>query len=269
MNQAPDNPTHPHRLLSIVTVTRNDAQRLAKTIRSLTAYYGDDRFEHVVMDGGSTDHTDDVVGSLSGNGNFHFYSGYDKGIYDAMNQGVAKSRGRFILFLNCGDCMLASPDEVDTWIKSAGDGETTDILCFAFMQTEADGTTKVIQARKGTRWKMPSSHQAMLFSAGFMRRHPYNIDYRIAADYDLYTRSRQGHVVIAPTPDPLTSAEADGVASSQPTIAYREYLRIASTNLKGAEMIACVTRIGLKALLVTSAKSLLPSSWIRKLRRIS
>jgi len=256
-------------LLSIITVTRNDADRLSQTIQSLQQFYGDARFEHIVMDGGSTDHTMSLASSQSTIANFRFYSGSDKGIYDAMNQGIQKSKGKFLLFLNCGDCMLATPDDIAAWSKSVGDEAAIDIVCFAFAQIESNGAKKIISARKTGSHQMPTSHQAMLFSAEFIHAHPYNIRYKIAADYDLYVRSRPNAVAFALTPAPLTAVEVDGVASSQPLISYREYLVIVSKNMTGMKMVACMTRIALKALLVIAAKSILPQGWISKLRGMS
>ena len=99
-------------LLSIITVCRNDAARLKKTIDSLSHFYNDLQFEHVVVDGESTDATDALVAPLMYKSNFRFYSGQDSGIYDAMNRGVMYSRAPLLLFMNCGDTMIATPDEL-------------------------------------------------------------------------------------------------------------------------------------------------------------
>lgn len=90
--------------LSIVTVVRNDRQGLEQTIRSLqTQSYRD--FEYLVIDGASTDGTLDVVRRHEASIQF-WQSGQDAGIYDAMNQGLRKAEGQYILFLNAGDRIL-------------------------------------------------------------------------------------------------------------------------------------------------------------------
>ena len=48
-------------LLTIITVTRNDSKRLNKTIESLKNYYENDLFEHIIIDGASTDDTKLIV----------------------------------------------------------------------------------------------------------------------------------------------------------------------------------------------------------------
>jgi len=267
MNQVLDALAQTDALLSIITVTRNDADRLSRTIQSLSQFYDDARFEHLVMDGVSTDRTTDIVAPLARTGNFQFHSESDKGIYDAMNKGIKKSKGRFLLFLNCGDCMLARPDDIAAALEIIGSKKTVDITCFSFTQIESGGAEKTIAPRQARPYQMPTSHQAMVFSADFTRVQHYDTRYKIAADYDLYIRARS--ITIAPLKQPITAVEVDGVASSQPLISYREYLLIVSRNLQGANMLVCMTRIGFKALIVIALKSLLPKTWIRKLRRMS
>lgn len=267
MNNALDAPPQADILLSIVTVTRNDADRLSQTISSLHAFYDDARFEHLVMDGISTDHTSLVITSATYANNFHFHSSADKGIYDAMNKGIKKSKGKFLLFLNCGDSMLAPPDEIATSIKMISAEKVADIACFAFTQIESNGAKRIIEAQKARPYQMPTSHQAMVFSADFVRVHPYDIRYKIAADYNLYMQGRS--VIIAHLKTPLTAVEVDGVASSQPLASYKEYLLIVSRNLKGLNMLACMMRVGCRALVVIALKSLLPKTWMSKLRRMS
>ena len=61
-------------LLSVITVVRNDAKRLVKTIDSLVEFYGDARFEHIVIDGESSDQTLDFLKKNSRHKNFQYLS---------------------------------------------------------------------------------------------------------------------------------------------------------------------------------------------------
>ena len=88
-------------LISVVTVTRNNARTIAETIESVRAQtYGD--VEHVVVDGASTDDTAEVARDRLG-GNAVFVSEPDAGIYDAMNKGVGLATGDIIGTLNADD----------------------------------------------------------------------------------------------------------------------------------------------------------------------
>lgn len=84
---------------SIIVVCYNAGEELHKTVQSILDQTFTD-YEIVVKDGGSTD------GSLAGlvtDERLRVFSEPDKGIYDAMNQAVSYVKGRYALFLNCGD----------------------------------------------------------------------------------------------------------------------------------------------------------------------
>ncbi len=87
--------------ISIITVNKDNAEGLQATINSVTAqtYHN---YEHIIIDGASTDDSLKII--ESNNDLFsYWHSEADKGIYDAMNKGIVKSNGFFLLFLNSGD----------------------------------------------------------------------------------------------------------------------------------------------------------------------
>lgn len=91
-----DNP-----LISIITITYNAAKEIGPTIKSLNdqTFRG---FEHIVVDGASKDDTLGIVRLLAYNDPI-IISEPDDGLYFAMNKGLAKATGKYILFLNAGD----------------------------------------------------------------------------------------------------------------------------------------------------------------------
>ncbi len=96
--------------VSIVTINYNHKEGLRKTVESVvgqTYRY----IEYIVIDGGSTDGSTDVI-RLYEKAISYWISEPDKGIYNAMNKGVAKATGGYVLFLNSGD-YLASPTIID------------------------------------------------------------------------------------------------------------------------------------------------------------
>lgn len=86
-------------LLSIITVAFRNLEGIVKTHASLAhlAQAGDISFEWIVVDGGSSDGTSAFLEGFSGEHRLRFVSEPDKGIYDAMNKGIAMARGRFAL----------------------------------------------------------------------------------------------------------------------------------------------------------------------------
>jgi len=118
-------------LLSIITVVRNDPVRLAATIDSLVDLYGNEGFEHIVVDGNSTDQgTLKLIGETTKHQNYKFLSESDDGIYDAMNKGARLAIGRFLLFLNCGDRLVASSKQLLTWLGSLDNMRSIDVALF-------------------------------------------------------------------------------------------------------------------------------------------
>lgn len=96
--------------LSIVTINYNNKEGLRKTIESVagqTYRY----IEYIVIDGGSADGSTDVIRQHEDVISY-WVSEPDKGIYNAMNKGVAKTTGDYVLFLNSGD-YLVSPTIID------------------------------------------------------------------------------------------------------------------------------------------------------------
>jgi glycosyltransferase involved in cell wall biosynthesis len=90
---------------SVVTVVYNGAEHIARTLDSVLSQRGAE-FEAVVIDGGSTDGTQAIVASY-GDAVASFVCEPDRGIYDAMNKGVALARGEFVQMMNCGDTFAA------------------------------------------------------------------------------------------------------------------------------------------------------------------
>jgi len=87
--------------LSVVTVCFNSAETLEGTIRSVLGQdYGD--VEYIVVDGGSTDGTLDVLAEYDGR-IAEWISEPDRGIYDAMNKGIQRATGEIVGFLNADD----------------------------------------------------------------------------------------------------------------------------------------------------------------------
>ncbi|WP_051269886.1 glycosyltransferase family 2 protein [Flavobacterium suncheonense] len=92
-------------LLSVITINYNDAKGLKKTMDSVVrqTWKG---FEYLVIDGGSTDESPALIEAYQSDIAYSV-SEKDNGIYNAMNKGIKAAKGKYLLFLNSGDYLVA------------------------------------------------------------------------------------------------------------------------------------------------------------------
>lgn len=91
-------------LFSIITVCYNEEKNIEKTAKSVVGQKFKN-FEWVVIDGKSKDKTVSILNKYSKSMSY-FVSEKDSGIYNAMNKGIKKAKGKYLLFLNGGDCFV-------------------------------------------------------------------------------------------------------------------------------------------------------------------
>lgn len=108
--------------LSIITINYNDKIGLKRTIDSVVAQTFRD-FEWIVIDGGSTDGSRELI-ELNAEHFAYWVSESDKGIYNAMNKGIAQAKGEYLQFLNSGDWFY----DKDVLGKVFGQERNEDIL---------------------------------------------------------------------------------------------------------------------------------------------
>lgn len=172
-------------LFSIVTATRNAGTTLRRTIDSVRAQtFGD--FEYVVVDGGSTDGTRQLLES-SRDVVTRFVSEPDRGISDAFNKGIAMARGELVGIVNADDWY--EPDALET-VARAVRTLPADVYCGLqqYWRGEERGHTFGVAPELLTRF-MSVNHIASFARRELFTRHGgFKIDYRAAMDYELYLR---------------------------------------------------------------------------------
>jgi glycosyltransferase involved in cell wall biosynthesis len=162
---------------SIITINYNNKDGLDSTIKSLINQTSKD-FEYIIIDGGSTDGSINVIKQ---NEKFISYwvSEKDKGVYNAMNKGIAIAKGDYCIFMNSGDC-FHSPNV----LTSIADYEE-DIICGKVIKgnsTIPSGHIKpTITLVDLIRGSLP--HQAMIIKRELLQKHPYDENYKILSDW--------------------------------------------------------------------------------------
>lgn len=139
--------------LSVVTINRNNASGLEKTMRSVSSQTYKD-FEYVVIDGASTDGSLEVIKFLESKFNhIKWVSEPDKGIYNAMNKGLRMASGDYIQVLNSGDC-LAADDVMDRMLDELEREGFPSILYGNMIKCFSDGGRKVDKSFAGQKITM-------------------------------------------------------------------------------------------------------------------
>ena len=98
--------------ISIITITFQAEAYIQRTLDSVHAQGHRDQFEYIIVDGNSRDQTMSLIQNASIKPDV-LISEVDQGIYDAMNKGLAKAKGEYVMFMNAGD-EFASDDTLKT-----------------------------------------------------------------------------------------------------------------------------------------------------------
>lgn len=179
--------------ISVITVCLNSGEKLSATLDSILGQSCED-IEVILKDGGSTD------GSVErwrqenvarpGAENVRIFVEKDSGIYDAMNQAVAYATGDFLLFLNCGD-RFADSQVLERTLRVLEEEERvgTDMeKLVVYGDTCGEKNDVVIASAPRitgfTCYRNIPCHQSCFYSAALCRDKPYDLQYRIRADYD-------------------------------------------------------------------------------------
>ncbi|MFG6656325.1 colanic acid biosynthesis glycosyltransferase WcaE [Scandinavium sp. M-37] len=178
-------------LLSVITVSWENNPGLQKTWQSLSYLekIQDLAFEWIVVDGGSQDGTVEFLESCEGKYNLRYISERDAGVYDAMNKGVEMASGQYVLFLNSGDCFHS---EIATFIQQLAVQSTQEkeIYIGDAVLDFGNGVKKMRSAKPG--WyiyhSLPASHQSIFYPRAGLVNYPYELQYKISADYALTAR---------------------------------------------------------------------------------
>jgi len=177
---------------SIITVVYNAADSIASTLDSVIAQNVD--LEHLIIDGGSSDGTLDILHNYPHQDRLRIVSESDNGIYDAMNKGLRMACGQIIGILNADD--FYANDQILCKVHGIFLNSPTD-SCYGDL-----AYVKKNNVKKITRyWRAGPFHRSAFYS-GWMPPHPtffvkrevyekhggFNLSLGSAADYELMLR---------------------------------------------------------------------------------
>ncbi len=259
--QNPDKPW-----VTIVTVVLNNNKCLEQTIQSVASQTYEN-VEHIIIDGGSTDGTLDVIRRYQ-SGIACWISEPDHGIYDAMNKGIDRARGEWINFLGAGDCFYEKTT-LETIFSMAW--EETDIIYGDARVVYPDGFVRIKRAGKPeTLWRgMSISHQSVFAKTSLMRQYRFNPKNRIASDYEFVYKSFRNYARFAYINHVIASYLSGGMSDTNRVKAVCESWVIAKREAPSWKVDACYALLMARAVFIVCIKNMLTASTVQRLFQLT
>ena len=208
--------------LSIITINKNNASGLHKTIESVVSQTFTD-YEYIIIDGASIDGSVDVIKEYADKISY-WVSEPDNGIYNALNKGILKANGEYLFFLNSGDHLF----DKDTLNNIFTDERDSDILY---------GNVLAFDDKKTWEMKYPKELSLSFFISGgnichqglFTKRNTlielgsYDENYKICADYDSYIKAILSNKTFDYIDGFVSYYSHDGISSTNRIILNEEF----------------------------------------------
>jgi glycosyltransferase involved in cell wall biosynthesis len=214
--------------LSVITIVYNNASAIERTMLSvLNQTYNN--IEYILIDGASTDGTKEIIETYQSR-LAHFISEQDKGIYDAMNKGLALATGDYVLFMNSGDEIYA----VETVAEVFASAPSGDIY---YGETEMfDENWNSLGQRRhrapehfdwhSFKFGMNISHQAIYIKRSLTE--PFNLMYKYSSDIDWILKAAKKSSNIVNTHQYVAKYLVGGISKKKHWASLKERFKILS-----------------------------------------
>lgn len=223
-------------LVTIITVVLNDKAGLEKTIQSvINQTYKN--IEHIIIDGCSTDGSLVVIKKYQ-----HVIHAWisqpDKGIYDAMNKGIGLANGEWVNFMNAGDVFYNS----DAIVSLKKYFQENVVLIYGNVRINYGDFETTQTARPFARlWKGGiCCHQSIFIRKQVLSDLMFNLDYKLAADYELLCRMYRGGYPVTKVGMIVSKVTIKGQTDCRRIEALREFQEIACRNFKNKAILILI-----------------------------
>ena len=226
-------------MIDIVTINKDNKDGLLQTILSVISQTVFDQINYIVIDGGSTDGSKEIIKKYK-NLLGYSVSKKDKGIYNAMNKALSHLKGDYVLFLNSGD-YLVSETVIEQVLKYL-DGTPIiygDHMIFGFKKLVnlGGGVNIAVHSNEPVTSLMESPnkvdeiffsghslpHQATFIKCDYMKEHPYNENYKIISDWILFREAiLENNIPYKHIPVAIMNFDMNGISSRRPDLTRKE-----------------------------------------------
>lgn len=207
---------------SIVVVSLNTKKEFLKTIQSVKKQRFKN-YEIIIVDGKSDDGTIHEIKKIK-NKKIKCIIEKDKGIYDAMNKGVNKSLGDWIIFLNSGDIFYNCDVLKKISQKKIKDYEI--LFGNTVINNKLFNHTMKAQNFTKTTFVMPFCHQSTAIKRKILLKSPFSLKYQIASDFDFFVKSFMKKVSFYNLNFVISKISSDGLSDKKRNIVYDENIMI-------------------------------------------
>jgi glycosyltransferase involved in cell wall biosynthesis len=211
----------PTPIISVIVVCKNPGPRLPVALASVWEQLHV-RAELIVIDGGSTDGSRGWLESQRPRLD-RLVSEADRGVYDAMNKGVAAARGEWVLFLGADDRLAHDLvlSEARDWLQRTEAGVAVGEAAYA------DGRVYQLRSRVNPRARNFVHHQAAFYRRSlFAENGGFDASLAIMGDYELNLRLWKNHVRFKPLPLRIAACGTGGLSDSGRWRVYREEITV-------------------------------------------
>jgi glycosyltransferase involved in cell wall biosynthesis len=242
-------------LISVITVVLNGKKYLEETIKSvLNQTY--DNIEYVIIDGGSTDGTIDIIKKYEDKIDY-WVSEPDNGIYDAMNKAIDAITGKWVNFINSSDTLNdnAYSKIIDFLVKSSN---TCDVIAFGHSIKNVENHLLKTDYKPSLikKWKMPSSHNSIIYKSNVLKNYKFNLSFKYACDFEQINKIKDKKT-ICKNDFILLTGRNDGFIANNKFQSIFEYVQICWKNANKIFAFYWLLRLILEFILLR----------IRKIRR--
>lgn len=169
--------------ISVITICYNNLEGLKRTFDSVHGQTCRNEIEHIIIDGGSTDGSPEFLKDHAGDIDY-WISEPDKGIYNAMNKGIAVATGEYCIFMNSGD-LFASADTVEKCLPYLDGTDFVYGNLIEFFPKTGEKHIRIYPEKITGAYCVTDTlpHQATFIKTDVQKKNPYKETYKIVSDY--------------------------------------------------------------------------------------